>query len=124
MNPLDRASLVQLAETDVINLQAMPLQKPRHRCDRANTHLVGLNASGDETTEDAERLDPLLRGERIAHDHTGGPPIGKLTRVSSSYGLALEHRLDLGEAFRRGVRARALVLRERDVAQRDLFGFL
>jgi hypothetical protein len=28
-------SLVQLPEIDVINLQAMPLQKPRHRCDRA-----------------------------------------------------------------------------------------
>src|SRR5262245_11331675 len=67
---------------------------------------------------------PLLRGERIAHDHTAGRTIGKLTRVSSGDGLALEHRLDLGEAFRRGVRARALVLRERDVAQRDLFGFL
>src|SRR6516225_8794072 len=105
-------------------IEVEPLQKPRHRCDRANTHLVGLDAGGDETTKNAKRLEPLLRGERIAHDHTGGRTIGKLARVSGGDGLALKHRLDLGEALRRGVRARPLVLRKRDVAQKDLFGFL
>src|SRR5262249_60244982 len=87
---LHGVSLVQLPEIDVINLQAMPLQKPRHRCDRANTHLVGLDAGDDETTEDAERLEPLLRSECIAHDHTGGRTLRKLARVSSGDGLALE----------------------------------
>src|SRR5262249_59230617 len=100
-------SIVQLPEINVINLQAMPLQKPRHRCNRANTHLVGLDTSGDETTEDTKRLEPLLRGERIAHDHTGGRTIGKLARISGGDALALEHRLGLWRGRRRRVRPRA-----------------
>src|SRR6266702_501368 len=93
---LHRIGLVELPEIDVVDLQIVTLEKPRDRGDRADAHLVGLDAGGDEAAEDAERLQSLLRGDPVAHDHAGRGAIRELTGIAGADGLALEHRLDLG----------------------------
>src|SRR5271169_1447991 len=61
INHLNRIGLVELPEIDVVDLQPVPLEKPRNRRDRADAHLVRLNAGGHKTAEYAERLDAPLR---------------------------------------------------------------
>ena len=92
---LDRISLVELPEIDVVDLQIVPLQKPRNRGDRADAHFVRLDAGGDEATEDAKRLQALLCRDLVAHDHASRRAVGELAGISSADSLALEHRLDL-----------------------------
>ena len=55
--------LVQLPQVDVVDLQAVALEQPRHREDRADAHLVRLAAGDAEAAEDAERREPALLGE-------------------------------------------------------------
>src|SRR3546814_7131760 len=47
--------LVQLPQVDVVDLEAVPLQQPRHREHRADAHLVGLAAGDRQAAVDAER---------------------------------------------------------------------
>src|ERR1700730_8651113 len=115
-------SLVKLPQIYVIDLQAVPFQEPRNRDDWADAHLIGFNARGDEATEDAEGLQPLLRGQCIAHDHARGRAVRKLARVTGGDGLTFEYRLDLGEALRRGIGTRSFVLRKGNAPQGSLFG--
>src|SRR5579864_8120870 len=48
---LHRESLVELPEIDIVDLQTVALQEPRHREHRPDAHLVRLAAMGDETSE-------------------------------------------------------------------------
>src|SRR5215813_2418635 len=49
---LHRIGLVELPQIDIVDLQTMPLQEPRDRRNRADAHLVRLDAGGDEAAED------------------------------------------------------------------------
>src|SRR5215813_2250750 len=84
---LHRIGLVELPEIDVVDLQIVPLQKPRDRDHRPDAHLVRLDASGDEAAEDAERLDPFLRCDPVAHDHAGRGAVGELAGIAGADGL-------------------------------------
>src|SRR5882672_6183190 len=66
---LHRIGLVELPEIDIVDLQAVPLQEARNRGNGTYAHLVRLNAGGNEAAEDAQRLQALLRGDLVAHDH-------------------------------------------------------
>ena len=79
---LHRERLVQLPEVDVVDLQAVALQQPRHREDRADAHLVGLAAGDGEAAEDAERLEAALLGELAVHDDAGRGAVGELARIA------------------------------------------
>src|SRR5262249_48724698 len=52
--------LVELPEIDVVDLQAMALEKLRHGVDRADAHLVGLAAGRGPGDEAAHRIEAAL----------------------------------------------------------------
>src|SRR3546814_17557834 len=55
--------LVQLPQVDVVDLEAVPLQQPRHREHRADAHLVGLAAGDRQAAVDAERSEERRVGK-------------------------------------------------------------
>src|SRR5260370_23083442 len=65
INHLDRIGFVQLPQIDIVDFQAVSLQKPRYRNHRSDPHLVRLDARGHEAAEKAQGLDALLRPDRV-----------------------------------------------------------
>src|SRR5260221_11972405 len=53
---LDGIGLIQFPQIDVIDFQTMTLEQTRDRRDRADTHLVRLNAHRAEAAKDAYRI--------------------------------------------------------------------
>src|ERR1700730_1981882 len=53
---LHREGFVQFPEIDIVDLETMTLEKPRHGVDRADPHLVGFTTCRDEAAEDGERF--------------------------------------------------------------------
>src|SRR5215813_5667993 len=84
---LHRIGLVELPEIDVVNLQIVTLQQSGDRGDRADAHLVRLDAGGDKAAEDPERLQALLRGDLVAHDHAGRSAVRKLAGIAGADGF-------------------------------------
>src|SRR6266498_5002652 len=82
MDDLHRKCLVQLPEIDVVDLESVSLEQSGHGIDRSNAHLVRFTASRDKATEDTQRLQPFLRGELVAHDHSSTGAIRKLTGIA------------------------------------------
>src|SRR6266849_336698 len=121
---LHRIGLVELPKVDVVDLQVVALQEPRDRGDRADAHLVRLDAGGNEPAEDAKRLEALLRRDLVAHDHASRGTVRELAGIASADGLALEHRLDLGQPIGGRIGARSLVLRQGHLLVGDLLGVL
>jgi hypothetical protein len=121
---LHSMGLVQLPQVDIVDRPRVPLQQPRRRGHRADAHLVRLDGGGHESAEDAERLQSLSRGGRIAHDHASGGAVGELARIARADGLPFEDRLDFGKAFRRGIGPPPLALRKRDLVQREALRLL
>src|SRR4051794_24711134 len=122
---LHRESFVQLPQADVVDGQAMTLEQARHGEYRADAHLVRLAAGGDEAAEDAERVQPALCRFLVAHDHARAGAVRKLAGIAGGDRKSLAtDGLEAGEAFCGGLGARALVLRQRDVLERDCTGGL
>ena len=121
---LHRIGLVELPEIDVVDLEAVPLQEPRDRGNRADAHLVRLDAGGDEAAKYAERLQALPRGDLVAHDHAGRGAVGELAGIAGADGLALEHRLDLCKSLRRRIGPRAFILGQGHPLIGDLLGIV
>src|SRR3954453_18267207 len=122
---LHRESFVQLPQADVVDGQAITLEQARHGEYRADAHLVRLAPGGDEAAEDAERVQPALRGFLVAHDHARAGAVRKLAGIAGGDRKSLAaHGLEAGETFSGGLGARALVLRERDFLERDCSGRL
>src|SRR4051812_31252216 len=122
---LHREGFVQLPQADVVDGEAMTLEQARHREHRADAHLVRLAAGGDEAAEDAERVQPPLRRFLVAHDHARAGAVRELAGIAGGDRKAFTaHGLEAGETFSCGLGARALVLRERDVLERDCTGHL
>ena len=106
--------LVQLPEVDVGDLQAVALQQARHGEDRADAHLVGLAAGRGEAAEDAERRQAAPRRLLRRHHHAGRGAVRELAGIAGRDELVLAaHRLELEQAFQRGVGPVALVLAQR-----------
>src|SRR5712671_3831803 len=121
---LNRIGFVELPEIDVVDLQIVARQKPRDRGDRADAHLIGLDAGGDKAAEDAEGLQALLRGDLVAHDHAGRGAIRELAGIAGADRLAFEHGLDLRQSFGGGIRTRAFVFIQRHLLVGDLLRVL
>src|SRR4051794_35774469 len=116
---------VQFPEIDVLDLETVALEQPRHREYRPDAHFIRLAAGGNETAENAERLQALLRGELVAHDHRGAGAVGKLAGIAGGDAKTLAaHRLEACEAFSGGIRPRTFILRERDFLEGNLAGCL
>src|SRR5690242_18576014 len=79
---LHREGFVELPEIDVVDLQAVPLEQPRHGIDRSHAHLVRLAARRDKAAEDAKRLQSLPRRKLVAHDHGRAGAIRKLAGIA------------------------------------------
>src|SRR6516165_12458461 len=102
--------LVQLPDIDVVDLEAMPLQKFWHGEHRANTHLIRLATRDRPGHEAAHRLDAALLGILGFHQHNRGGTVGKLACIPGGNVFARSlDRFELGEAYHRRVRTVALV---------------
>src|SRR5690606_7450417 len=112
--------LVQLPEPDVIHPEPGPLQELRHREHGPDTHLVRLRAGHGHGAVHAERLEAAFLGEAAVHEHGGGGAVGELARVAGRDRAALAHGLQAGKRLEGGVRAVALVARQRLFDERDL----
>src|SRR6185437_13125208 len=105
--------LVQFPDVDVVDLQALALEKLRHGEHRADAHLVGLAARDRPRHEAAHRLEPALLGILGFHQHHRGGAVGELARVAGGDVFTRDlHRLELGEAFHRRVGTVALIARD------------
>src|SRR5690606_5834756 len=128
---LARKGFIKFPEVDVVDLQAMTLEKTRNGENRADTHFIGLTAGDGEAAEDAENVGAILFGFLALHEHDSSRTIGKLRGVTGGDVLAflhllavLENGLQRGKAFKRRVRTVAFVLVHRVVDERLFAGFL
>ncbi len=81
----------------------------------SHNHFVGLTAGDREAAKKTERLDFSALRFAHAHQHARRRAVRELARVAGGYrSVGVQHRLELRESVRRGLRSIALVAREHD----------
>ena len=74
--------LVELPETDVVDLEAVRLEELRHGEDRPDAHLVRIAARDRDAAIDSERRQVALARELRLHQHAGAGAVGQLRGVA------------------------------------------
>ena len=119
VDDLHRERLVQLPESDVIDLEARPLQEARDGEDGADAHFVRLAARHCEPTEDPQRPQAAARSQLRVHHHAGGSAVGELAGIAGRHDAARDGRLDLRDRLDGGVGTDPLVDGQRHLARRE-----
>src|SRR5439155_9443880 len=101
---LHREGLVQFPEINIVDLESVSLEQAGNGMDRADTHFVRFTTRRNEAAEDTERLQPFLRRELVAHDHSGTGAVRELARIAAGNGEAWPLGwLDASKTLGRGI---------------------
>ncbi|MNT75049.1 hypothetical protein D3C72_2139120 [compost metagenome] len=71
VNDLARERFIQFPQTDIANLQPMPLQEFRDGRDGPDTHFLGRTARDRDTAVDAKRLQSTTLSQPAVHQDGG-----------------------------------------------------
>ena len=116
---------IEFPKTDVVHLQVKAFKQFWYCEYWPDTHFIGLGTGNSHADIATQWVEPGFLCRLCFHYNAGRRAIGKLRRVTRCNDIpGPKHRFQSLQTFKRGRRAVAFILADRDIDMGNFFGFL